>query len=292
MTAGGSFTQRVDTCTSASAFVEVAGQDLAKGLTVGAIAASAATIVSQTATSIANTVVLEDQRPAFNGLAEDEFLVNSFTTAKTTLTTATISTNMPNELVLMFFNIQKGATTVSSVTTAGLTWVNVGRANTNAGSVELWRTFVATPQIYTMTVNFSASTVSGNFMVVGLVGADMTGTNGSGAVGAFNTGSSTNAAPTITVTTTRNNSWVWGAGNDPVATTTATAGSNQTILRTTSDATNTCRSWMQRQNALTSSAGSNVTINATAPSADSCNILAVEILPAVYHSLGATGAGG
>jgi hypothetical protein len=288
MTANGTYTQRVDTCTTASAFVEVAAQDVAKVLPMGATTPTGATIVSQTAASIATTIVLEDQRPAFNSLAEDEFFESSFVSVTTTVTKP-MTTNYPNEIVLAFINIMQDVTTVSSITTSGLTWVNVGRANVNTGSTELWRTFVATPQTFNFTITFSASTNFGNYMITGFVGADLTGSNGSGAIGAFSTAASTTAAPTVTITTTRNNSWVWGAGNDPSHTTAPVAGSNQTVLRTTSAGTS--RGWMQRQNAITPASGTGVTINDTTPSVDSCNILAVEILPAVHLNLGATGVG-
>lgn len=289
---GGGYTQRVDTCTTATAFIEVAAQDLAKGLGLGSISTKAANIAGQTATSIAISVFIDDQRANFYGLAEDEFQEGSFTAAVSATNTKTIATNFPNELLLAFICIQKGTTTVSSISGGtGLTWVNVGRANTNAGSVELWRAFSAAPQSFTATITYSASTLSGNHMFVGIIGADQSGTNGSGAIGSFVTGTSTTAAPTINLTTTRNNSWVWAATNDPTGTTAPVMGASQTLIRNISDATNTCQSWMQRQNAFTPQTGTTVTMNATAPSTDSCNILAVEILPAIHYNLGITGIG-
>ncbi len=291
VTATGSFSQRADTCTSATSFVEVVIQDKPKALTLGGITTSAGTI-STAANSLGINFFMDDQRPIFSSLATDYYVVGTSSTSNTTRTTANFAVNQPNELLLAFVMIQNGTTTISSITGGGLTWVNVTRSNTKAGSTELWRAFAPTPQTFIGTITFSAATVSDSWMFVGIVGADMTGTNGSGAIGAVATAGSAGVAPTVSLTTTRNNSWVFGAVNDSSASTTPTAGSNQTLLRTVSDGTNLASGWTQRQNTITPTSGTVVTINNTAPSTDTCNILAVEILPAVSHSLGSTGAGG
>ncbi|HEV2412261.1 MAG TPA: hypothetical protein VGS28_00445, partial [Candidatus Saccharimonadales bacterium] len=262
------------------------------GTTIGGLTTNAATI-SQSATSASIGFYLDDQRPNYTGLVEDEYGSGSKSQA-TTFTSAVgsnFATNFNNEVILLFAIISQGAATISSVSGGGFTWVNVGRANTNSGSVELWRTFAPTPTNFFPTVNYSVGVKSVNNLLIGFVGADITGTNGSGAIGAFSTGSSTNAAPTISVTTTRNNSWVYGAVNDPVANSTNTPGTGQGVIRSVGDSTNVCKSWVQRQSAITTTSGTNVTINDTAPTTDSCNILAVEILPAVRHNLAATGVG-
>jgi hypothetical protein len=290
MTASGGYTQRADTCTTASPFIEVAIQDVVKGTPLGGMAANPATI-SSAATSISINFMIEDLR-AFNTLVTDEFIVGNKTSSFSSFATGTFAVNYPNELILVFGSIAKDTNTISSMTGGGLTWVNVGRANTNAGSTEVWRAFAPTPQTFAITMNMSAATLSFSYLVVGIVGADLSGTNGSGAIGAFSTAASSSAAPTVSLTTTRNNSWVWGAGNDPLSgSTSAVAGANQLLLRNSKDATNACSGWAQRQNALTTTSGTSVTINNTAPSTDSCNILAVEILPAVHYNLALAGVG-
>lgn len=293
MTATGGYAQRADTCTSASSFVEVAIQDISKGTPLGGMAANAATI-SSAATSTSINFMLEDLR-TLNALVEDETLVGNKTSSFSSFATGTFAVNYPNEVLLVFGSIAKDTNTISSITGGGLTWVNAGRANTNAGSTEVWRAFAPVPQTFALTMTMSASTVSFSYTVVGIIGADMSGANGSGAIGAFGTAASTSAAPTVSITTTRNNSWVWGAGNDPAnagGATSAVAGTNQLLLRNSKDTTvNACSGWAQRQTALTPVSGTSVTINNTAPSTDSCNILAVEILPAIHYNLAATGAG-
>jgi hypothetical protein len=292
MTAGGSFTQRADTCSTASAFIETVGQDVTEGgMPLGQLPANAATI-SLAAASVATLIMLEDARPAYNsGLVEDEFVIGSTTSSVTSITSKNINTNFNNVVLLALVAIGKGAATVSSLTASGLTWVNVGRSTAAGGSVELWRTFVPTPQQgITVTMNMSTSVADINYLIVGMVGADITGTNGSGAIGAFSTGSSSSAAPTISITTTRNNSWVWGGFNDPAYSSGLATPAGLTLLRTVSDATTVTRSWFLRSLSITPASGTTVALNMTGPP-DSCNTLAVEILPAVTHHMSALGSG-
>lgn len=292
ITPGTGYSEREDTCTSASPFINVQVEDQSRGLPMGGTTPNTSTS-SQSAVFISCVIFLEDQRPAFNFLGVDEYAVGSLSSSSGSINlNSIVTTNYPNELLLLFCTINKDVATISSVTGGGLTWLNVGRANTNAGSTELWRAFAATPiSLQSVSATFSASVVSANAMVVGFVGADISGTNGSGAIGAFATAASSSAAPTVSVTTTRANSWVWGATNAAGVTGAMNAGSGQTLIRNQNDTTNTALAWMQRQTALTGTSGTVVTINSTSPSTASCNTLAVEILPAQRKHLGALGVG-
>lgn len=292
ITAGSGYTKREDVTTTASAFMNTAVEDQARGLNMGGTTA-ATTTSAQSVAYISMVLFLEDARPAFTILQEDEFVVGSGTASASSFTSAaSVQTNFPNTLLLLFVTINKDLATVSSIS-GGLTWTNVGRANTNTGSCEVWRTFVATPiSAQQLTINTSSAVVSINYMMASFVGVDLTGSNGSGAIGAVATGTSTTAAPTLNLVTTRNNSWVWSGFNAAGITGTPTAGTGQTVLRNLNDATNTAVGWFSRQNALTATSGTTVTSNATAPTTGSCNIISVEVLPAIYHHLGATGAGG
>jgi hypothetical protein len=291
LTPGGSFVEREDTCTTATTFINLEVQDIAKGLPMNSSTASNATC-SQTAQGICNTVFLEELRPTFNVIGEDEFSVNSIAAANTTMTTLNFQTTGYNEVILACVAINKDTNTVTSITHASLTFVNVTRANTNAGSMEVWRAFAPIPIApSTITINF-ASSVSVNAMVAGFIGADFTGTNGSGAIGNTNTGSTTAAAASITLTTTRNNSWVFAAASQGNATaSTITAGTAQTVLRSQNDTVNVCASWVWRQNSLTPASGTVVTMNCTAPTTGNCNMVTVELLPAVIKNFGALGVG-
>ena len=114
--------------------------------------------------------------------------------------------------------------------------------------------------------------------VVSFKNVDTTGTGGSGAVGATQTKNAATGAPTASLVTTRNNSWVFGVGNDWDGAFATTPGANQTqvhqLLVTGLDTF-----WVQRQNATTPLSGTTVTINDTAPTTHRYNLTLVEVLP-------------
>jgi hypothetical protein len=291
-TAGGTYVKREDTCTTASVFMGIAAQDATKGLTVGGTATTGNTCtVASTAQGFA--LFLEDARPAFTGLAADQYSEASFTASANTLTATSTQANVPNTNFLAWISINKDTATVSSIATGGLlTWSFVTRVNTNAGCLELWQAFAAQPFNSTSTiVTLSTSVTSANCMVVGFIGADPTSGTGSSAIGAVATGTFTAAAPSISLVTTRNNSWVWAVANSSNTSSTITAGSSQTIIRTQTDSTNATESWMWRQSSRTATTGTTVTMNATAPAAGTGNILAVEVLTQRIYNLSTTGSG-
>src|SRR5262249_60576602 len=102
---------------------------------------------------------------------------------------------------------------------------------------------------------------------------------GSGATGATASANAPSGAPGATLTTTRNNSWVFGVGNDYDNATARTLGSNQTMvheyLATVGDTY-----WVQRTTSPTPVAGTAVTINDTAPTGDRYNPPLIEVVPA------------
>lgn len=290
-TANASYTKREDTCTTASVFVGLDAQDNVKPLPVTSTSATGntATIAS---TGVCIAVFLEDARPAYFPLLADQYFVGSIATSAPNVVANIVQTNVPNVTLLAWITINKEAATVSSIAATGLTWTLVSRANAATGSVELWRAFSAAPlAATTATITFSASIVSANFMIVGFINADFSGSNGSAAIGAVANATFTTAVPTVSLSTTRNNSWVWAVTQSSTTTTTAVAGSAQTIMRTQTDATNTTQSIMWRQTARTAVTGTSVTMNLTAPSTGTGNVLAVEILPAQMYNLGTLGAG-
>ena len=291
ITAGNPFTKRADTCSGGSVFINTALTEAPKALPLGGLATANATC-SQTATGIMVSVFLGDQRPAFSKLAIDEYSVGSFTTTRTS-STSPFKVNYPNTLLLAFIGLNKDTATVSSITGNSLTWTLVARENTQAGSSEVWRTLCPTPLVApTFTTTYSTSVVSGNICIIGIVGANLSGTGGSGAIGAVATSTSSAAAPSVSLVTTRANSWVWSIMNEGGGSATnITAGSNQTAVRPSNDTTNSAASWVLRQNALTPTVGTTVTMNVTSPSTFNCNSVAIEILPAVSRSLGSTGVG-
>jgi hypothetical protein len=161
-----------------------------------------------------------------------------------------------------------------------LTWSLVRRTNVQGGTSEIWRAYAAsTLTNVSVTANLSQSVV-GSMTVLSFSGADP-----AGPVGATGTGSAASGAPTASLITTRNSSWVLGVGNDYANAVARTVPSNQNLIHQDLSPTGDTY-WMQRQNAPTPTSGTSVTINDTAPTNDSYNLTIVEVLPASSGSGG------
>lgn len=96
--------------------------------------------------------------------------------------------------------------------------------------------------------------------------------------GAISAGGAASGLPSMSLTTTRAAAWVFASATDWAANGNATAGASQTIQ---SQYTNTGQISIHfwRQTATTSSSGTSVTDNVTAPSAEQWNGLIIEIRP-------------
>jgi len=200
-------------------------------------------------------------------------------TSVTTITSPSFSTSSGNELLLAFVAADFTGTSVTGVTGGGLTWQLVVRTNVQAGDSEIWRAFATSPLTNaTVTATLSQGTVSA-LTVMTFKGVDTSGTNGSGAIGAIASANAGSGAPTASLTTTRNNSWVFGVGNDYDNAISRTLGASQTLIHQYLTPTGDTY-WMQRQNAPTPVSGTSVTINDTAPTGDRYNLSVCEILPA------------
>jgi hypothetical protein len=113
-------------------------------------------------------------------------------------------------------------------------------------------------------------------------GADTSGANGSGAIGATGTGNSSSGAPTASLITTRNGSWILGVGADSHKALDRTADVNQTIVHQDLEDVRPARGtfWVQMQNTPTPLSGTTVIINDTAPTQDGYDLSICEVLPA------------
>ena len=217
---------------------------------------------------------------ALSGLAIDAVASGDMSSASLSATTNTFSTAGANELLLAFVASDAGSSgmTVTGVSGGSLSWVLVRRTNAQLGTAEVWRAFApARLSNVTVTATLAQSVVS-SITVVALSGADSSGVNGAGAIGANASASAASGAPTASLATSRNGSWVFGVGNDFDHATARTLGANQTMvhqaLSTSGDTY-----WVQRQNGTTALSGTNVTINDTAPTGDRYNLTIVEVLP-------------
>jgi len=198
---------------------------------------------------------------------------------QSTITSPTFSTTTGNELLLAFIAtdyLGGSNTTVSGITGGGLTWALVGRTNAQAGTSEIWRAFAAAPLTNVSIVATLSQATDSMMTVASFSNVDTTGTNGSGAIGATASTNSGGGAPTATLTTTGNNSWVWGVGNDYDTATPRTVGTNQVLVHQYFPPVGDTY-WVQRALSPTSASGTAVTLNDTAPTTDRYNFFIVEI---------------
>ncbi|HEX7287725.1 MAG TPA: Ig-like domain-containing protein [Candidatus Angelobacter sp.] len=212
--------------------------------------------------------------------AVDAVAFGDLSSSSTTIRTSAFSTTASNEVLLAFIasDAVSGTITVQSVSGGGLTWNLVSRTNVQPGTSEVWRAFAPTvlSQI-TVTATMAASTPAGSITVVSFTGADTSGINASGAIGAIGSGSSPAGAPVATLKTVRNNSLVLGVGNDFSNAIARTLGPNQTMVHQFLSPTGDTY-WVQRQGAPIALSGTTVNINDTAPSGDQYNLSIVEVL--------------
>jgi fibronectin type 3 domain-containing protein len=224
---------------------------------------------------------LPNETHAANQLSIDKVVTKNQTTSATSITTASFTTFQANELLVAFVMADgpstSGGQTVTGITGGGLTWTLRQRANTQAGTSEIWQA-VASSALTNVSVkaNLSKSSVS-SLTVTAFMGAN---TSVNGAVKAT---SASTGAPSVSLTATRNGSWVWGVGNDWDKAIARTVGANQSkVSEYLASAGDTM--WVQSQATASSSSGSVATLNDTAPTTDRWNYAAIEILPAVVDT--------
>lgn len=194
-----------------------------------------------------------------------------------TIKSPVFSTSAPNEIIYAFITSDGPSNNTirfSSVTGGGLTWTLIKRVNTQRGTSEIWKakatTIINDAQV---TATRSSGSYMGSITVLSFVGADL---NVNGATGGAN---ARTGAPSASLTTTKDNSWVFGVGNDWDNAITRTIGPNQTMIHQYLAPIGDTF-WVQRQDITTPTAGTQVTINDTAPTTDRWNLAIVEILPA------------
>jgi hypothetical protein len=218
------------------------------------------------------------------GLAVDQVISSDRNAAGNTITSPTFSTGSANELLLALISTDGTAAgiTVTAVTSTDgmLKWSLVRRTNTQLGTAEIWRAFSPMPLSGTSVSATLSQGVAASITVVTFTGVDTSTTDGSGAIGATAGNNAHPGAPTASLTTTRNGSWVIGVGNDWDSATSRAVGASQTMVHQFLAAQGDTF-WVQSQTATTPLAGTVVTINDTAPTGDRYNLSICEILPAI-----------
>jgi hypothetical protein len=207
-----------------------------------------------------------------------DVVVSADQTAGRLVGTARFSTSGANELLLAFVSAGdvSAGNTVIGVTGAGLTWVLVRRTNVQRGTSEIWRAFAASPLTKVTVQAQLAQTAAASLTVVSLSRVDASGANGVGAVGATASANAATGAPRGSVVTTRNNSLVFGVGDDPDRSAARTVSAGQTLVHQFTSGGKTL--WLQRSTAAVALAGTIATISDTAPTIDRYNLTICEIL--------------
>ena len=243
-------------------------------------ALSADELGQSVATADQSFTTLTGPPPPPSPLAIDKVVFGDSPTVTDSIATSALTTSGPNELLLAFIGISASRTgqTVTGVTGGGLTWTLVTRTNAQMGTSEVWGA-IAPSALKSAAVTATYSQPSGaSITVVAFVGADLTKP-----IGATGSGNGSTGAPKGTLTTTRDGSWVFAAGNDYDNATSRTMGSGQTLIHQYL-APSKDTYWAQQQALTTSKAGTVVTMNDTAPTIDRFNLALVEVLPATTDS--------
>jgi fibronectin type III domain protein len=219
-------------------------------------------------------------------LAIDAMIFFDQVTGSSTVVTPSFSTVSGNELFLAFVAtdyVSGENTTVTNVTGAGLSWTLVQRSNTQGATAEIWCAFTPLPLSQVNVTATLSQSVTSSITVMTFTGADTSGTNGSGAIGATGTGNSSSGAPTASLITTRNGSWILGVGADSHKALDRTADVNQTIVHQDLEDVPPAHGtfWVQMQNTPTPLSGTTVIINDTAPTQDGYDLSICEVLPAL-----------
>ncbi|HEY6213806.1 MAG TPA: hypothetical protein VIW45_16045, partial [Vicinamibacterales bacterium] len=211
--------------------------------------------------------------PTSAGVAVDGVVLADSSTNASSVTTPPFSTTSAGETLIAFVAAAQPTTSGSQTATvkgAGLTWTLVQRANAQPGSTEVW-TAAATAQLSNVTVTATTS-IGGTQLSLTVV--SFTG----GAVGASVSGSAATGAPSLSLTTTKGGSLIFGAGNDWDAAIARTLGVNQTMVHETLASTGDSF-WVQSVMGSSASAATAVLVNDLAPTTDRWNMVAIEIVP-------------
>jgi phosphodiesterase/alkaline phosphatase D-like protein len=189
----------------------------------------------------------------------------------------TITTTQANDLLVAFVSAEGGALPqTATVAGGGLTWTLASRANTQAGTSEVWTAMAPAPLANALITSNTSSTGYDQQMTVLAV-------HGAGGVGAVAASSGASGAANVGLTTTTPGSWVMGVGNDPDHYIPHTPASGQQIVQQWVNEAGSDGSWVQAPASPTPASGTPVSIADTGPVGDRWNMTAIELLPAASN---------
>jgi YVTN family beta-propeller protein len=190
-----------------------------------------------------------------------------------TVSTAPLTTTGPRLLVAFTSADGPAAKQRTTVTGAGLTWSLMQRANREGGTAEIWSAQASGP--------LSGGVITSTPRIAGfdqsLTVVVFFGASGIGASAAAGRPSS---AASVTLNTTAPGSRVFGVGEDYTNAMAPTLGPSQSLVSQWVDTAPGETFWVQDQSAEIPAAGTAVTLDDTAPTADAWNMAVAEILAA------------
>ena len=193
------------------------------------------------------------------------------------MTTPALATTQTGDVLVAFVSSDGPGGQTATVSGGGLTWSLVRRANTRPGTSEIWTaTAPASAAAITVTSTPRSTGYDQSLTVVAFTGAS--------GVGASSAAGAATGVPRATLTTTAPGGWVFGTGNDCDGATARTLGAGQTMRHQWSDTGSGDTFWAQSQASPTSTAGTVVAIDDTAPTNHQWNLAAVEVVPGIPDS--------
>jgi hypothetical protein len=148
----------------------------------------------------------------------------------------------------------------------------VKRANAQSGTAEVWTAIAPGPLVNAVvTATQTNQTFHQSLTVVAFTGA--------GGIGDAVPGSGHRTLPSVSLITMQAGSLIYGVGFDPDKSTARMLASDETLLHQWVDKGANKTFWVQAFVAPVMDGGSVATVNDTAPSTDSWNMVAVEIVP-------------
>jgi hypothetical protein len=255
------------------------------GLSVGAITTASSTtvlagsVISQNpaagtpvvAGAPVALVVSSGPPPVSDGLAVDQ--INSVD-GTGTQSTQSFSTAVPGELLLAFAasdGSSSGGQTLT-VSGGGLVWTLVQRANTQAGTAEIWQAIAAAPLAnVTVTSSQAQGGYDQSLTVVTFIGAS--------GIGASARQSAASGAPSVALTTTRPGAFVFGMGYDWDNPVPRGVSDDQPMVHQWVDTRVGDTFWLQTYAGKIVNAGTSVRLTDTEPTTDRWNFVSVEVVP-------------
>jgi RHS repeat-associated protein len=209
----------------------------------------------------------------------DQVVSKNQTIRSSRLKSSAITTSGGDRLILAFVSADgpgRSRQRVRRVSGGGLSWSRVARANQQRGTAEVWQAHAMTSLAAVKITARLRYARRGSITVAAFAGAAAT-------VGASAVGSARFGPPAVAMTTTKANSVVWAAGQDPDRAKARMPNSGQTLVHEFLDRRSKNTYWVQRTDSI-ATAGTKVTIGDAASSKDDWELAAVEITPATSSS--------